>query len=314
MRWRYGLAMGLLWQASWAMANNEAGVALLEKATLAAQQTTYQGSYVLHADAQLTALQIMHHWSPEGVLEKRSSLEGETWEAWRDGHLIRLFAPHHAGKMAAHTALARPYPNIFTGEPKHILNHYRLQRLHLDRAAGQNCLWWALVPIEPNRFVRHVCFQPDSGMVMKTQVLDVDGKVLERLMFTAFSRQVPPPNTWPKPAFPEQRRFVEPPTTNNNVATTDILTLPAGFYLLKDRSRTFPDGRQAVRHLTFSDGLARFSVFIEPVQPQMRPVKMEGQGATRLYIRQRDGTRVTVVGDLPDNALRDIAESVSAKR
>lgn len=69
MRWRHGLAIGLLCQASWVMANNEAGVALLEKATLAAQQTSYQGSYVLHADAQLTALQIIHHWSPDGVLE-----------------------------------------------------------------------------------------------------------------------------------------------------------------------------------------------------------------------------------------------------
>jgi sigma-E factor negative regulatory protein RseB len=71
------------------------------------------------------------------------------------------------------------------------------------------------------------------------------------------------------------------------------------------------DEGQAV---AFSDGLAAFSVFVEPTGSVRMPTGASRIGATTIYMRQlQSGNRaflVTVVGELPPASARQVAESV----
>lgn len=65
----------------------------------------------------------------------------------------------------------------------------------------------------------------------------------------------------------------------------------------------------------YSDGLASFSVFIEPgvAANRSRLAGYFARGALRAYSRPVGDTLVTVVGDLPDATIQSIANSVQLK-
>jgi len=66
--------------------------------------------------------------------------------------------------------------------------------------------------------------------------------------------------------------------------------------------------------VAFSDGLAAFSVFVEPAGPVSMPTGASLIGATTVYMHQvTEGDSaflVTVVGELPPQTARQVAESV----
>ncbi len=67
--------------------------------------------------------------------------------------------------------------------------------------------------------------------------------------------------------------------------------------------------RQPVAHIVYSDGLVAISVFVEPLNA---PPRNSGavRRAVNAYTRQVDDYLVTVLGEVPSAALKDVAFSV----
>jgi sigma-E factor negative regulatory protein RseB len=66
--------------------------------------------------------------------------------------------------------------------------------------------------------------------------------------------------------------------------------------------------------VAFSDGLAAFSVFVEPARKIVMPTGASRIGATTIYMKQLEVDNVdffvTVVGEIPPMTARKVAESV----
>ena len=66
--------------------------------------------------------------------------------------------------------------------------------------------------------------------------------------------------------------------------------------------------------MAFSDGLAAFSVFVEPVGNLKMPTGASRIGATTIYMRQIDVQNrpflIAVVGEIPPQTARQLADSV----
>jgi sigma-E factor negative regulatory protein RseB len=66
--------------------------------------------------------------------------------------------------------------------------------------------------------------------------------------------------------------------------------------------------------MIFSDGLASISVFIEPMAKGTKPkVGHTTAGATNFYASVNEGHQVMVVGEVPEAAVTQFANSVSFK-
>jgi sigma-E factor negative regulatory protein RseB len=67
--------------------------------------------------------------------------------------------------------------------------------------------------------------------------------------------------------------------------------------------------------VAFSDGLAAFSVFVEPARKMVMPTGASRIGATTVYMKQLSvddiAFFVTVVGEVPPTTARKVAESVT---
>ena len=73
--------------------------------------------------------------------------------------------------------------------------------------------------------------------------------------------------------------------------------------------------RSPVDQMIFSDGIGSVSLFIEPLIKGVRP-KMGHMsiGSTNICAHVLDGYQITVVGEVPESTVMQIAKAVSFKK
>ena len=87
---------------------------------------------------------------------------------------------------------------------------------------------------------------------------------------------------------------------------------PPGYRSIMQLARTFRDGRQ-VSQVVLSDGLARISIFVEPFQANLSHHQSNGasrSGSVNLYGKRVDDYWVVVVGEVPAQTIKQLAQSI----
>lgn len=89
----------------------------------------------------------------------------------------------------------------------------------------------------------------------------------------------------------------------------------AGFRKVIGMRRQMHPGLPEMTHIVFSDGLAAFSVFIEPLSGTAKPETGQfAMGTVNIYKRVADGHLLVVMGDLPPASLKTIADGMEIKK
>jgi sigma-E factor negative regulatory protein RseB len=87
--------------------------------------------------------------------------------------------------------------------------------------------------------------------------------------------------------------------------------LPQGFKSIKSNRHRINATKQTVEFMLFSDGLVEVSVYVAKSDEKQRPVDYVMDGATTVLNQVTNGFEVSVVGKIPANAARAIADSVT---
>ena len=109
------------------------------------------------------------------------------------------------------------------------------------------------------------------------------------------------------------RRDVQPQEEQKAGATGwAVASPPPGFRLVGEIQRLLPTRAQPVTQLVLSDGLAMISVFVEPAADTPRPSEAtSADGALSVFVRPMGEHLVTVLGEVPPAAARQVGRSVS---
>jgi sigma-E factor negative regulatory protein RseB len=100
-----------------------------------------------------------------------------------------------------------------------------------------------------------------------------------------------------------------------------VKRLPPGFLRTRELKRMvsdlpvqpgMPPSQREVSQIVFSDGLAAISVFIEP-GTQSRTEGSLQQGAMNILGKRQGEFWLTIVGEVPSNAIRQVANSIEYK-
>jgi sigma-E factor negative regulatory protein RseB len=93
--------------------------------------------------------------------------------------------------------------------------------------------------------------------------------------------------------------------------------VPPGFQLQQAMQRRSPASTEQVTYLTYDDGLARFSIFLEPLRGAKVEDARSQLGPTAVVSRRMstvDGdVMVTVVGEIPLGTAERVALSMQAQ-
>lgn len=285
----------------------EAGQAWLQR-LLEADQQSYQGTFVYERNGSFSTHAIWHRLDASGqVRERLLQLDGPAQEVLRVDAQVQCVSNPQADQLEPIPGLRlQPVPAA------QLAAHYDVRVLGQSRVAGHAAAVLALLPRDQYRYALELHVDQRSGLLLKSLLLNDQGQLLERFQFTQLDSHSPL-NAALQPSadcLPVSVTVAAPALTSPWHAGW----LPPGFSLSVVQQRPAQGADQALSWWMFSDGLARFSLFIEAL-PSSEVADIHTQlGPTVIVSRQivsPSGTVLaTVVGEVPLVAAERVLQSI----
>lgn len=286
----------------------------------AARELTYDGVFIYQRGSRTDTMRVIHRAEGEEERERLVSLTGPAREVIRDAKSVTCIFPEDRAVMVERARPRKLFVSAFAQPLDALADRYVFALLGQDRVAGRDARVVAVRPILPHRYGHTLWIDRETHLLLKSTVVDAAGKVLEQTMFTEieFPAQVPDSDLEPSlvgEGFTWYRNTSEESGGSSDDGEWTVEWLPEGFALSEFRIEPMAASTQPVRQLSFSDGLATISVFIEPFDSARQVMEgFSALGAVNTYGLRAGEHQVTVVGDVPPLALRLVADSVLRTR
>jgi len=158
--------------------------AWLQRATQAARQASFEGTYV-HVNGDHTSTVRVTHTAQGGDEHERieplddASLEivrhnDETFCRFPDARTVRL-DPRIASRF---------FPNILAASAEAIAKSYDVKLGKTERVVGYECQWLKLEPRDALRYPQALCAEAASGLVVRAKTYNAERQVIEQYTFT----------------------------------------------------------------------------------------------------------------------------------
>ncbi|WP_165664085.1 MucB/RseB C-terminal domain-containing protein [Metapseudomonas otitidis] len=272
-----------------------------------AEQQNFQGTFVYERSGSFSTHQIWHRVDASQVRERLQQLDGPAQEVVRVDGRTQCVSGALADQMGGQVWPARDL------DAAQIAKSYEIRVVGESRVAGRAAVVLSLVPRDQHRYGFELHLDRETGLPLKSLMLNDKGGLLERFQFTQFET-VRPEDAELQPGVDCQAvSFSEAPMGQASAWHSDWL--PPGFSLSSSTQRRSPASSDTVVCLLFGDGLARFSVFLEPLHgarvEDIVPYELGPTVAVSRRLSTADGdVMVTVVGEIPVGTAERVALSM----
>jgi len=292
--------------------------AWLEKMSHAAQTLSYDGIFVYLHDGGLEAMHIVHRSDGQGERERLLSLNGAAREVIRDNHSIACILPDSKSVVVDKSRPKKLFPSPLTDQNiPQLESYYTLLLGEQNRIADHAAQVVVVKPKDEYRYGYRLWIGADSGLLLKSDMVDDNGNAVEQIMFTQMNvrSEIPDAELEPAVSGKEFKWFMDPGERSAPMPVDrqwQVMRLPAGFVLTQHRKHHLPASEMPVQHMVYTDGLATVSVYIEQGEPGKDLLDgVSRMGAVNAYGRMIGDHQITVVGEVPEATVRLIAESVA---
>lgn len=271
----------------------ESPIGWLERSLWASHCYLFQARAVRISGDGVRTLALSHEIRDGVELEAASYLDGPAVVYERHGRVVRDTLPGlDVGGRSPRVGL----PSIE--------NHYRVSLDGESRIAGRPSIRVDIEPLDSLRYGHRLWLDRSTGLPLKQVLIDVDGQIIETFQMTELGQPTlydgvvefetlpeAPPQPWQPGWLPPGYRSLALPRA------TSIDSLPLG-------------------HRLYSDGLASFSVFIEPLKTRDRALYpgLHRLGVSHAAVRHlriaEQIYQVVVMGEVPPEVLRRVAGQV----
>lgn len=285
----------------------------LDTMRTAIQQRAYQGEY-LHRRGDETSVYAIAHTTRDGQpVELLRQLDGDMIEVVRQGNRIVCYYPKGAEDLVDRAVPAAPFSQMGPMQLDRIAKSYQAMAMGTARVAGRDARVVTLTADEW-RYSHKLWLDETSGLLLQSEIRDRNGAVLEQFRYTRLSVGEPIPEQALRPDLEkaqvrQQTQYVaEPEAPDDREFITEPSWLPAMFELEMTERHANADGWMEKR--VYSDGLATFSVFVEPAMDDQSMGSQARMGATSALMQQQNDWMVTVIGEIPLETARRLLGSV----
>jgi sigma-E factor negative regulatory protein RseB len=294
--------------------------AWLMKMNQAAHTLNYSGSFVYQHGDQIESMRILRKVQGGLVRERLLSLNGAAREVIRTDQEVRCYLPDENTVVVEHRrAEARSFPSLL---PQSLLNldkNYAIALGGSARVVDRNAQEVTISPRDNYRYGYRLWADRESGLLLKANLVDDKGKVIEQFMFTSVELGGVIPDTAFEPREAGKDYIWYREEKENAVSSSinkewEVKRLPPGFTLSMHMTRMIPNRKTPVEHMIFSDGLAVVSVFVEKLENE--PVAGDTSDVMHIGAVHARGInigthQVTVVGEVPVVTVDLISESIA---
>lgn len=277
----------------------------LDKMSRSLRQVSYQGVVTLQRDDDMQVMLLTHSVDEGHSFERLTELTGQGAQVERSSHPLKCV---HPGDQILRLE------SLSQADRCGIAEQYRFSVAGDELVAGRNAVRIIIKPRDMYRFGYVMALDQETGLLLKSQIIHHGQKTLETMQFAqvSFSDVIPATGNG---QIVHKALHSAPDETAGNVSVARPWTvgwLPRGF---APTDATIGNNRRR----TYTDGLAVFSVFLEQLGAELVPGEgLVKQGGTTTYTRggnlAGESVLVTVIGEVPVNTARMVADSVRWER
>ena len=315
LRWRRDLPATLLMLLSLTLhAGQDDPNVWLERMAQSLHTHSYEGTFIFQRGDRIDTVRVVHSAEDGGYRERLQTLTGSAREVIRSvDRVSALKGARVEGDGEQQGAPQRP--PVIAGSMLRANERYDLKSPGYDRIAGFPCYMLHAKALDGYRYSHQYCLHRDTGLPLLSELIDADGQLLERLVFTelefldvVFEESLKARGCDARHI--EIRAADDGGTVTGQAGEWYFEGLPPGFATVIATERVFgPDAAPSL-HFVLSDGLATVSVYVATGEEVSEA--FEGytrSGATHAVARPVAGHQVTVVGEVPKKTVEWIADS-----
>nr|WP_314863498.1 MucB/RseB C-terminal domain-containing protein [uncultured Undibacterium sp.] len=299
---------------------------LLQTTQAAAKKTSYSGTFVYQQGNQIRTSKITHGFDGDVEVEKLEILEAKPREYIRRNGEVSCYLPDSKVIQVEKNLSQEEFPALLSENVNLLPESYYIKKAQMSRVAGVECQVLNLQPKDAMRYGFRLCVEKNAGLLLGVQTLNPRNEVIEQIAFTQISLGEVDKNRL-KPSFTNVSQWkTENMTVQANVNSGWIVkNLPNGFKKTLETKRLIPISVNAasaeqgqpkshqVVQMMFSDGLSTISVFVEPNTGNRTEGSLQ-QGAMTIMGKRSGDSWLTVVGEVPNAAIKQVMNSVQFKR
>jgi len=284
----------------------------LNKLARAEQEQSYQGSFVYERNGSFSSHDIWHRVQDGKVSERLLQLDGAAQEIVRVDGKVQCVSGSLVSGVGSPPDSA---PRVL--DPLKLMSWYDLSVAGRSRVAGRDAVIVTLTPRDQHRYAFELHLDRRTGLPLRSLMLNDKGQLLERFQMTRLDTDEAPSDDDLHAS--ASCKPVERVATASTEAASGWRSdwLPPGFELINSTVRRDQARNSMVSSLMYDDGLARFSVFLEPITDDAGPDTRAQLGPTVAVSRRLNTPKgkvmVTVVGEIPLGTAERVALSMRAQ-
>nr|WP_245879705.1 MucB/RseB C-terminal domain-containing protein [Zobellella endophytica] len=290
--------------------------ALLQQMQQAYRQLNFELTLVESRQGQLEPKRLTRGHFDGLVMTHLTHLNGRPREFVQRDDEISFFDASHEGYTLKHSRLPGLFTRLQLTSLEPVLDHYDLVIAGRSRVLGRVAQVVRLVPRSDHYYGYVLWLDQESGLLLKLDTLDQDAGLVEQTMGVALHISEEPSvflRELKAATLPPAMSLAEVYPAPQQPLQWQAEWLPEGFEVRSQDKHKLPVTEQPVDYLMASNGLVDISVYVAEAGAEPRQ-QLIRQGATHLVsLVNPSRVEVTVVGDIPAETARRIAESVKPK-
>lgn len=300
------------------------GSAWLRRIASAAHHLNFQGTMVVSTGgSSVSTSRVARYCQGRDSFEHHESLDGPPRLIYRHNQLVHTLWPAKKMAVIEQRDALMPFPVLPEGAEA--LSAYDVRLEGSDRIAAHPSQVMLLQPRDAStRYAQRLWADVGTGLMLRADILDGHGRVLESMAFTDLKTGIRPQ---PEAVTTGMQKLEGYEVVKADITRTKLegegwkLDVPVtGFRQISCVKRPVgsvqarPQAPMIVQSV-FSDGLVHVSVFIEPFDASRHDKpKMSSWGASNTLTQQRGDAWVTVMGDVPMETVKRFATALERLR
>ena len=294
----------------------------------------YDGVFTYISGDEVSSIRVVHKVVGGEQRERLVHMNGAPREILRHGEeVVCIVMPGDDLAVLENSIPAGPFARAFVREFERLGNSYTLSDMGEGRVAGRKATRVAVLPRDGHRYGYRLWLDAENSLLLRSQLVDRNGRRLEEFLFSTilFGDDVKDSALESEDMEgsmvshltlknPDMAPAVAATKASDEKVNWQISWMPAGFKMASADIRRKRASGGFVDSMIYSDGLATFSIFVEPMPAKGAARMTARNGATLAVsrgIRASDGGQrtflATLVGEIPESTGTRIVESSQAR-
>ena len=304
-------------QAGRSHASDEAAEWLM-RINNAASNLSFSGDFVYVHDGEVEAMTVVRRVQNGVMQERLYALNGEAREVVRDKDRVWCYIPDkNVGVHDYRQVSESGFPRILPTDIGELKKNYFFELGDELRVADRSTRQIKVLPRDKFRYGYYLWADIDSGLLLRSDLVDADGNSVERYLFVNIDIGGDIADSDLESVTSKDQLVwygVDRPNLTAKVEKGQwhIINPPAGYRLTKHIRRMTPMEMEEEEHMVFTDGLSSVSIFVKKAkQGQSTVTGLSRMGAVHAYRNTIENYWVTVMGEVPAETVQHLANQIS---